>query len=107
MSATGIEGSCVLELDHGLRGEVLNKPDLFIGKRADLLAVYDDGPDQRVLPKHWYEEHRPGARRIDEGDHPAVALDVGRFSRQIVNVEDFIAAGEAVEWDAWMVAQGD
>ena len=51
--------------------------------------------------------HRPGARSIDEGDHPAVALNVDRLQpsgREYGGLHWCL--GEAVG-DARMVAQGD
>src|SRR5262245_13944937 len=48
-----VEKPCVLDGDHGLRGEVSDQLDLLVGEGANLLAIDFDGPDQLVILQHW------------------------------------------------------
>ena len=47
-----VEQARILDSDDGLRGEVLNQLDLFVGKWANLLTVDEDGADELVLLEH-------------------------------------------------------
>src|SRR6516225_1520598 len=46
----------ILDGDHRLVGEILDKLDLSLGEWSHLLAVDDDRPNQRALLEHWNGE---------------------------------------------------
>ena len=59
------------------RAKLLDKLDLLVGERADLLAVDGDGADQLIVLEHRHRECRPIATVVDSGGHERIALDVG------------------------------
>jgi hypothetical protein len=56
-----VEQPDILDGDHGLGGEIREKLDLLVGERAYLLAVDDNGADQRPLLEHRYADGRASA----------------------------------------------
>src|SRR5258706_683985 len=58
------EQSCILDSDHRLLREIAEQFDLLVSKRADLLSIDPDCADQFGVPKHRYNDKRPGASEI-------------------------------------------
>src|SRR5262245_59497205 len=81
-----VEQTCVLYRDHGLRSKVLDQVDLLIGKGTYLLAGENDCSDQFIVLEHWDRKDGPIAANFDARSHEWMALDVGRYRRDVGNV---------------------
>ena len=57
-----VEQASILDGDDGLIGEIAHQFDLLVGEWANLLAVDDDGADQRALFEHRHDDSRSSAR---------------------------------------------
>ena len=55
----------VLHRDDRLRREVLQQRDLLVGERPDLLAVGDNGAEQRIVLAQRHEEIGAYAAKLD------------------------------------------
>ena len=83
-----VEQARVLDGDDGLRGEVLDQLDLFIGERANLLAVDPDYPYHFVVLDHRDADQGACAGKLDGGGaHPIRVsergFDVGNLDRSL------------------------
>ena len=83
-----VEQAGVLDGDDGLRGEVLDQLDLFIGERANLLAVDPDYPYHFVVLDHRDADQGACAGKLDGGGaHPIRVsergFDVGNLDRSL------------------------
>ncbi len=68
-----IEQSRVLDGDDGLRGEVSDELDLFVGERANLLTVDREHADHFIVFQHRHADERPSAGKLDGGDAQIIA----------------------------------
>jgi hypothetical protein len=88
----------VLDRDDSLGGEVLNQPDLLLGEGADLLVIDRDGADQFTLLEHRNQEVCSSTGAFHEADEARIALQVGRLSREVGNVDNVSGLYETSEW---------
>src|SRR5262249_56487081 len=99
-----VEQARVLDGDDGLRGEVLDQLDLFVGEGPNLLAINADRSNELVFLEHRHPEPRARARQFDKANHEVIALDVSLLSREVVNVDYLLRSGDAGERDIRMIA---
>src|SRR5262249_11714982 len=83
-----IEQPRVLDGDDGLVGETLDQFDLLVGEQPHLLASKCDYPDQLIVLEHWDGKHSPISAEFDTDSHERIALDVGRYRRDVGDVGD-------------------
>ena len=81
-----VEQPGVLDGDDGLVGEVLHQLDLLVGERTNLLAIDADRADQLVLLEHRHGKTAVRSPRADVADEQRIAFQVGRFRRDIDDV---------------------
>src|SRR5512139_114645 len=84
----------ILDGDDGLRREVFYQLDLFVGERADFLAIDGDGTDQFTFRKHRDYYQRAGARKICKINDDWVTFKVGLAGSKIVNVHNRFGSGD-------------
>ena len=79
-----VEQPRVLDGDHRLGGEVMDKLDLLVGKRANLLAVQAERADQFVLLQHRNSQSCPNAAKFDgRNSHLIAAIEIAGSGRRI------------------------
>jgi hypothetical protein len=88
----------VLDRDDGLRGEVLDQLDLLIGEQPHLLATKRDCTNQLIVLEHWDGKHSPISGEFDTSNHKRVALDVGRYRRDVGYVGNLLGYGHKPKW---------
>src|SRR5512132_1646663 len=92
-----VEQPRVLDGDDGLRSEVLEKLDLLVVERSDLLAVDVDRPDEPVLLEHRYVNQRSSARQFGEPYQRRLALNVGLLRPDVGDVLQLLRRDQADE----------
>src|SRR5262245_20095282 len=93
-----IEQVRVLDGDDGLSGETLDQLDLLIGQQPHLLASKGDCTEQLFVLEHWDCEHSPISGEFDTSNHKRVALDVGRYRRDVGYVGNLLGYGYKPKW---------
>ena len=83
----------VLDGDDRLRGEIFHQCNLLFRKWPHIPTVKRHYPDQLGVLHHRNGAHRPDAGLVDAGDHPRIAVAIGRLGRQIVD-QDGTASGD-------------
>ena len=99
-SAQFAEEPCVLDRDHGLRGEVLYQLDLLVGERPDLLAIDRDRADQLLVLEHGNQQQRAGAADVGGGATLPISLNVGLLCPDIGNVDGLSGFSEPAQGGA-------
>ena len=61
-----VEQARILDGDDGLRGEIGQQGDLFVGERAYLLAVDDQRTNCIFVPEQGGKNHSAGTPKLDE-----------------------------------------
>src|SRR6516225_11107455 len=69
-----MQEACVLDGDDGLCGKVFDRLNLFVGERANLLAIDDNIANQRIVSKHGHCDQRPSTRKLYQSDGTRIAL---------------------------------
>ena len=90
-----LEQPRVLDGDDGLRSEVCEQFNLFVGEGTDLLAINGDRANQFVLLEHWYGKNGPGAGDFDHGTDRWVTFDVCLFRSEVGDVLQLLSSGDA------------
>jgi hypothetical protein len=87
----------VLHRDDRLPGEILQQRDLPVAERPHLLAVDNQGPQQRIIPAQGDPEGSARTADIDHADAPAKAQTVGVIIGDVREVHDRFAAEQTRE----------
>src|SRR5262249_16400027 len=82
-----VEEAGVLDGDHRLSGEVLQQLDLFVGKRAYVFAVDDNGTDHLTFPQHRHAKQCTNTAAFDTHHHYRITLQITFGSRKVRYVD--------------------
>ena len=81
-----VEQAGVLDGDDGLRREILDQLDLFVGERPHLLAVNADYADQFVVLEHRHGNEGTGTADVSERSDRRITIEVGLGRSQIIDM---------------------
>ena len=89
-----VEQPRVLDRDHRLVGEVLDKLNLSLSEWSHLLAVDDDRPNQRALLEHWNGEKGSRSCLLDGNDSQGLTFSVCRIGFEIRDMLKLLCANK-------------
>ena len=93
-----VQQSRVLDGDNRLASEILNKGDLFVSKRTNLLAVQRERTEYLIVFQYRDEQHRPYTTLFDGGNGWRTTAAVGILCREIGDVNYRFGRHHATEY---------
>src|SRR5262249_43974902 len=85
-----IEQASILDGNDGLLGKAREERDLLVGERANFLAVYIDGADQRPFVEHRHKNNCANPQEIDEFHGSYIALAIWRSRAKIIDLHHLL-----------------